>query len=474
MTVKQPPPPDYDVVPLIKTATTERFHLGGGYPVPRMFKLSQWGLRLRILFVSGTLLLAGMASLVAFEAWQLNHLMERGVQGRLEMLDHWIGDELRTRTDALNASVSFLANLPEVSRAVARSDRETLKSFILPYAERLRIATGNTTLYFHFHTPPATSLLRTWDIQRYGDDLSSYRNMVVRANRELSPFSGIELGQGGTVIRSIAPMFHEGKHVGSVEAAMNIVDVLQKITLLQDYGIIFVLDKKLESVWGGGKERASFDKWISVKSLGDSDARLAGEALSEGSSTGRVGNVLFRLVPLEDFRGQFLGYLVLTYNAGAVVQQSAMKTFWFGILALFGASVLWLVLFFNVRRIMNFLERLKKIILASHSSDFVERFESDHVHCLEVLHCTNKECPVYMNPNLVCYRETGTEAVSPTLRGTCLFLNKYHTCHECPVYVARVGDELAEVKNLVNTMMRIWGMFVGRVGGLLLEVVRVQ
>jgi len=117
---------------------------------------------------------------------------------------------------------------------------------------------------------------------------------------------------------------------------------------------------------------------------------------------------------------------------------------------------------------------LKKIILASHSSDFVERFESDHVHCLEVLRCPNKECVVYKNPGLVCYLETGTEAVSPTLRGTCLFLNKYNTCTSCPVYIARCGDELAEMRNLMNTMMRIWGMFLGRVGGLLSEVLRHQ
>lgn len=442
--------------------------------LPRVLKPTQWGLRLRILFVSGTLLFAGMACLVAFESWQLASSMERGVQDRLKLLDHWIADEVRTRMDGLTASVSSLCNLPEVTSALARRDREALKHFILPYADKLRIATGNPSLYFHFHTPPAVSLLRTWDINRFGDDMSAYRHMVVRVNRELAAFSGLELGQGGTVIRSIAPVFHEGRHVGSVEAAMNVVDALQKITLPQDYGIVFVLDKKLQDMWEGGKERSSFDNWIAVKSLGDADAGLAEKALGMGLGFGRVDNMLFRLAPLEDFHGKAIGYLVLTFNAGAVVQQNAMRTFWFGAVAIIGAVFLWLVLYFNVRRVMVFLDRLKKIILASHSSDFVERFESDHVHCLEVLRCPKTECPVHKNPGLVCYLETGTEAVSPTLRGTCLFLNKYESCRQCPVYVARCGDELAEVKNLVNTMMRIWGVFLGRVGGLLLEVLRNQ
>lgn len=445
-----------------------------GRPLLNLFLPARWGLRVRVLLVAGALLFVGMTSLVCFEAWQLNQALERSGQERLKLLDHWIADETRTRTDTLHASVSFLANLPVVSQAVERSDRETLKTFILPYAERLRIATGNSSLYFHFHTASVVSLLRTWDIQRYGDDLSQTRHMVVRANRELAPFSGLELGQGGTVIRSIAPLFHAGRHVGSVEAAINMVDVLQKITLLQDYGVVFVLDKKFEPIWGGAKEHAKFNTWIVVKSLGDADAGLADKALELRISSGRVGNVLFRLVPLEDFQGRFIGNLVLTYNAGAAVQQNVTRTFWFGVMAVVGAVFLWLVLYFNVRRIMLFLERLKRIILASHSNDFVERFESDHVHCLEVLRCSKTECPVYKNPSLVCYLETGTEAVSPTLRGSCMFLNKYDTCRQCPVYIARCGDELAEIRNLMNTMMRIWGMFLGRVGGLLLEVLRNQ
>ncbi len=445
-----------------------------GSSLPHLLKPSQWGLRLRILLVAGVLLSAGMVSLVGFESWQLANSMERDVQERLKLLDHWVHDEIRTRLDGLTSSVSSLTNLPDVTGALAKRDREALKTFIMPYLDRLRIATGNTSLYFHFHTPDLVSFLRTWDIYRYGDDLSGYRHMVVRVNRELASFSGLELGQGGTVLRSITPVFHAGKHVGSVEAAMNVVDALQKLTLPQDYGMVLVLDKSLEKVLGSGLERYSFANWVVLKSLGDADGDLANKALGVGASTGRVGNFLFRLIPVDDFEGRSIGYLVLTYNAGAVIQQNAMKSFWFGLLALVGAAAMWLVLYLNVRRIMRFLERLKKIILASHGSDFVERFESDHVHCLDVLRCPNKECVVYKNPGLVCYLETGTEAVSPTLRGTCLFLNKYHTCTSCPVYIARCGDELAEMKNLVNTMMGIWGVFLGRVGGLLNEVLRHQ
>ncbi len=450
------------------------WRLGANRALSHFLRPAQWGLRMRILFVAGLMLAVGMGVLIGFEAWQKSANLERSGAARLKLMEHWVRDELRSRMDGLNASVNLMATLPEITSAVARRDRESLKSFILPYSDKLRIATGNTSLYFHFHTPPAISLLRTWDVNRFGDDLSKYRNMVVRANRELSSFSGLELGQGGTVIRTIAPMFHQGRHVGSVEAAMSIQDALAKLTLAQDYGVIFVLHKEMQNVWEGAVEHAQFDNWIMVKSLGDADAALADKVLDQGRPEGRADDFLYRLYPLMDFQGREIGHLVLTYNAGAQAQANAVKTAQFAALALTGALALWLVLWFNVQRIMRFLERMGAMVSASHRNDFTLRFDQDHVHCLEVLSCGNKECPVYKNPRLVCYLETGSEALSPSQRGTCVHLNRYGSCTACPVYAARTGDELAEMRNLTNTMMRLWSEFLGRVDSLLAEVLRNQ
>jgi diguanylate cyclase (GGDEF)-like protein len=91
-----------------------------------------------------------------------------------------------------------------------------------------------------------------------------------------------------------------------------------------------------------------------------------------------------------------------------------------------------------------------------------------------VLHCHNEECPVYQNPSLICYLETGSEAISPQWRDTCIFLNKYDTCMSCPVYELRSGDELSEMRNVVNTMMRLWANFLSRVGHLMAYVLRSQ
>ncbi|MFW5731103.1 MAG: GGDEF domain-containing protein, partial [Desulfonatronovibrionaceae bacterium] len=137
----------------------------------------------------------------------------------------------------------------------------------------------------------------------------------------------------------------------------------------------------------------------------------------------------------------------------------------------FSVFIVW-ILYYNLYKVKLFLNKLKKMIVASHSNDFSERFETDPVHCLDVMNCHNEECPVYENPSLVCYLETGSQAISPKWRDTCIFLNKYEDCSACPVYILRKGDELDEMRNVINTMMRLWSVFLDKSGRLLNQVLR--
>ena len=139
-----------------------------------------------------------------------------------------------------------------------------------------------------------------------------------------------------------------------------------------------------------------------------------------------------------------------------------------------GAIAMWLVVYLNVKRIRLFLQKLENVIIASQHNDFSERFDCDHVHCLDILDCNNKDCSVYQNPSLVCYLERGSKAISPKWRNTCVFIDKYISCDACPVYKMRNGDELTNMSNVMNTMMLTWRLFLSRVGTLLSEVLRNQ
>lgn len=434
----------------------------------------KWGLRKRFLFTTGLFLFAGIISLGFFIVLTLEKNMENSVHEQLTLLEHWVKDELETRKNLLSVSVAFVATLPEITKAISNQDREKLKDFILPYMERIRMTSTNSSIYFHFHLPSLVSFLRTWDINKWGDDLSSYRNMVVRANRELSSFTGFEMGNGGPVLRSISPIFSNGKHLGSVEAAADISEILQKISLVQNYGMVIVLNRDFSGIWESSQTVKLVDQGVILKSYGDTDSNLASTILKENVSEGRTADVFFHRIPFRDFQGHVIGEFILTYNGSSLIQKNHSQVSQFLWFFMVGAIALWIVVYLNVKRIRLFLQKLENIIIASQHNDFSERFDCDHIHCLDILDCSNKDCSVYQNPSLVCYLERGSKAISPRWRNACVFIDKYNTCDTCPVYKMRNSDELTNMSNVVNTMMLTWRLFLSRVGTLLSEVLRNQ
>jgi methyl-accepting chemotaxis protein len=114
---------------------------------------------------------------------------------------------------------ALVASIPEVQKAFADGDRETLKRMFAPgFAELKKLY---ATRQFQFHTPPAYSFLRIHKLEKFGDDLSGFRKTVVETNARKAPVSGLEMGVAGLGIRGIVPVFYQDKHIGSVEFGMS-------------------------------------------------------------------------------------------------------------------------------------------------------------------------------------------------------------------------------------------------------------
>lgn len=118
-------------------------------------------------------------------------------------------------------SLAYLtAGNPEVAQALARQDRERLKALTLPVFSTLFNDFG--VRQFHFHLPPAVSFLRLHALSRYGDDLGPYRPTIRRAMETGKGVGGIEIGATGLSIRSVAPIFHDRRLVGTVEVGLSL------------------------------------------------------------------------------------------------------------------------------------------------------------------------------------------------------------------------------------------------------------
>lgn len=114
---------------------------------------------------------------------------------------------------------ALIANIPFVQEKFASGDRKTLAELFLPGFPVLVKNYGIDQ--FQFHTPSALSFYRVHKPEKFGDDLSSFRNTVVATNRQHKPIHGLEGGVGGLGVRGMVPVFHNSIHIGSVEFGMS-------------------------------------------------------------------------------------------------------------------------------------------------------------------------------------------------------------------------------------------------------------
>jgi methyl-accepting chemotaxis protein len=117
------------------------------------------------------------------------------------------------------AMSALVSGIPDVQKAFAEKDRETLHDLFVPGFAKLKKVYG--VRQFQFHEPPATSYLRVHKPAKFGDDLSGFRHTVVEGNSSKNPIQGLEVGVAGLGIRGLVPVAYQGKHIGTVEFGMS-------------------------------------------------------------------------------------------------------------------------------------------------------------------------------------------------------------------------------------------------------------
>jgi methyl-accepting chemotaxis protein len=152
---------------------------------------------------------------------------------------------LRDAENRALGRAELIADLPAVQKLFAAGDREgllaELKKAFADQKARHGVDQGQ------FHVPPATSFLRLHDPNKFGDDLSVTRPMIVAANRDKQPLKGIAIARNGPAIFGVALMSDpSGKPVGTFEVGMSLAPILSGIKSV--YGMdlaFFVLEEPL-------------------------------------------------------------------------------------------------------------------------------------------------------------------------------------------------------------------------------------
>lgn len=234
------------------------------------------------------------------------------------------------------AMSSVFAQSQEVRTAYSYDDTTVGAAYLQEYMQPLVDQAGATfevdPLKVHFHKPPATSFLRTWT-DKNQDDLSSFRETVLKVYETKEPLQGIEAGRGGFAFRGISPIFNESEYIGSVEVFFEPYDLVFELELNEFEEIYFTIyDEIVDNLfWEETKKEYDYDKkgdyyFFSSSTDGFSDYYLDTEVLEETRIKDSIliedtDYYMIAYIPVYDFSSNGIGCIVYMLDKYINTQQ---------------------------------------------------------------------------------------------------------------------------------------------------------
>ncbi|POF32978.1 methyl-accepting chemotaxis protein [Roseibium marinum] len=245
--------------------------------------------KLTVLFV--VLALLGAGSAFSLSEFLTNKLTDMALAREVTAAERALQSRIQADSRQALLMATVVAGQKGVQEKLAAGDRDGLAAEFVPAFGALK--TTYDIRQFQFHLPPAESFLRVHKPEKFGDDLSGFRHTVVATNTRGAPISGLEKGVAGLGNRGIAPIVHDGSHVGSVEFGLSFHEkFVEQFTTETGVPLAVVIDTPDGTKVIGSQLPEGLDP----------EAALAD--IAAGSVTDASGRYHLDAITLTDFSGQ--------------------------------------------------------------------------------------------------------------------------------------------------------------------------
>ncbi|HPG31320.1 MAG TPA: methyl-accepting chemotaxis protein, partial [bacterium] len=240
---------------------------------------------------------------------------------------------------------------------------------------------GYKPAQIHFHLPPAKSFFRSWTSKNTGEDLSSFRETILKANNENKTVEGVEVGRGGLVIRGIVPINSiAGKHLGSVEAMFDLNALLKMITSSEKESFAILLHKDYADKTLNTYASNQIKDYIILQTVNDfnkkniSAERLADEIKFNGDdSFEKYGGAITSYFPVNDYSGKNVGVIIYQNDiSDGISELNKMKTLMF-LVSLITAVIIMLIILKIQKTLIINIKKMSGLSKKVASGDLTER-----------------------------------------------------------------------------------------------------
>jgi methyl-accepting chemotaxis protein len=207
-----------------------------------------------------------------------------------------------------------MANDGRVKKTLTTNDRKWGIMSLTTISKEMKENTPFKNVQVHIHTKDNKSFIRGWRLDKFGDDLSSFRASVVAVNSTGKPVNTMELGKAGLSLRSVVPIKDDnGVQVGSLEFIQGLNSVAKKFDKDKD-AFLLLMDTNVQKVdlfneTNKFKHYLISQKFINKDFVADANSINLNELLKTGVYMS--DNYFYTYKDVLDFQGKKLGiYLV--------------------------------------------------------------------------------------------------------------------------------------------------------------------
>lgn len=279
-------------------------------------------------------------------------MVEASEASSFKLMRSVLTDVLSDNEEAALVRAELISSLPAVRKAFAKRDREGLlaecKDMFAEQKEKYGMDEGQ------FHTPPGVSFLRLHNPQKFGDDQSKNRPMLVDVIKNKAHKHGIVLAPTGVFVTAIVPMEDmDDKLNGAFEMGLDFAPVLDEMK--KAYGMetaVFIDEKALREIATELKGDVLSDKnrvgkymryysthtELMTALVKDTDVDVTDVATYDRLANGSTWGV--ELVPLYDFNNHQIGVFALAKDFSEVVGMEGRAKVWQALACIFSIVLL--------------------------------------------------------------------------------------------------------------------------------------
>ncbi len=230
-------------------------------------------------------------------------------QTQHELRDHVTESVIEKKNVGISNALS-MANDGRIKKSLRTDDRDLAILSLSAISKEMKENTPFKNIKVHIHTKDNRSFVRGWKTDKYGDDLSSFRDSVVSVNSTLKPVNTMELGKAGLSLRSVVPIKDDnGSHLGSLEFIQGLNSIAKKFDEDKDAFLLLMdLGKIKVDLFDETKKFKNYlisQNFVNKEFLADAQQIDLGVLLNEGSVMTEKYFYTFNYV--EDFNGKKLG-----------------------------------------------------------------------------------------------------------------------------------------------------------------------